>query len=137
RDDRVTGAQLGRDLLGLGLRLRLGLLALPPPDARLERPRLRRAPRDVDRPALLGHERLDLFFALADQAHGDRLHATRGQTALHLVPQDRADLVADDAIEDATRLLRVRLVHVDLARRCDRGRHTLLRDLVDQDALEV
>ena len=97
------------------------------------------APRqvDVDRPVLLGHERLDLLLALAHQAHRDRLHAAGGQAALHLVPQDRADLVADEAIEDAARLLRVGLVHVDLARRGDRGGDALLRDLVDQDALEV
>jgi len=50
------------------------------------------------------------------RADRDRLDPAGGQPALDLVPQDRADLVADDAVEDPARLLRVGLVHVDLAR---------------------
>src|SRR5262249_26686306 len=91
----------------------------------------------LDRPVLLGLERGDLGLALAHQADRDRLDPAGGQAALDLVPQDRADLVADDAVEDPARLLRVGLVHVDLARRRDRRGDALLGDLVDQHAPQV
>ena len=90
-----------------------------------------------DRPVLLRHERLDLALALADDAHRDRLHAAGGEPAAHLLPQERADLVADQPVEDAARLLRVVLVPIELERVLDRLLNGLLGDLVEQDAVDV
>ena len=91
--------------------------------------------RDV--PVLLGHERLDLALAIADQLEGDRLHAPGAQAAPDLVPQDRADLVADQPIEHAARLLRIDHPHVDLAGMLDGLENRLLGDLVEHQPLDL
>src|SRR5262249_29321771 len=88
------------------------------------------------RPVLLGDERLDLTLTLDDDPHRDALDATGRETAAHLVPEQRADLVADEAVEDPARLLGVDLVPVDLARVLERVQDRLLRDLVEEDAAE-
>ena len=69
----------------------------------------------LDRPVLLRLERCDLALALHDQADGDRLDTTGRQARANLAPQQRAERVADQAIEDAPRLLGVDEVVVDLA----------------------
>ena len=104
----------------------------------------RAAPRHLRRqphehiPRLARHELADLLLALDDEPRGDRLHAAGAQAALaHEPPQERRDAVADDAVEDAPRVLRVDARHVDragmLERLLDRG----LRDRVEDDALRV
>jgi hypothetical protein len=72
-----------------------------------ERRRLRAFELRLDRPVLLGLERQDLALALADDPHGDRLHAPGRQPAPHLVPEERRQLVAHEPVEHAARLLRV------------------------------
>jgi len=91
----------------------------------------------LDRPVLLGREAADLALALADDAHGDRLHAARREPAAHLVPEQRRELVADQPVEDAARLLRVEAVAVELAGLLERFEDRLLRDLVEQHAMDV
>ena len=61
--------------------------------------------------------------------HG--LHATGREPGHHLAPQHRADLVAVEAVEDASRLLRLDEVHVDLAGVLDRRVDRLRGDLVE------
>ena len=68
--------------------------------------------RHVEQPVFLWDEALYLFLALADYAQRDGLHAPGGEAALHLVPEQRAELVADEAVEHAARLLRLDEVHV-------------------------
>ena len=68
--------------------------------------------RHVEQPVFLGDEAFNLFLALADYAQRDGLHAPGGKAALHLVPEQRAELVADEAVEHAARLLRLDEVHV-------------------------
>ena len=62
---------------------------------------------DVDAPVLHGHEGPDLALALDDESDGDRLDPARGQAGLHLLPQDRAELVADESVERPAGLLGV------------------------------
>ena len=69
--------------------------------------------RDV--PVLFGNERVDFAFAVADELQRDRLHPARAQAAPDLVPEDGTDLVADQTIEHAPRLLRVDHLLVDRA----------------------
>ena len=88
----------------------------------------------VERPVFLGLEALDLLFALVHHARGDGLHTARGKTAAHLLPKERGQLVAHDAVEHAARLLRVHEVLVDLARARDALLHDVLRDLVEGHA---
>ena len=70
---------------------------------------------DVDAPVLDRPERPDLALALDDQAHGDRLDAAGGQAGPDAAPQERADLVADQPVEDPAGLLGVDQLQVDLA----------------------
>ena len=99
---------------------------------RLAPPQLRR-----ERPVLSRDERLDRPLPLDDDTEGDALDAPGGQAAAHLVPQQRADLVADEPVEDAPRLLRIDLVGVDLARALERRENRLLRDLVEQHTPKI
>ena len=89
-----------------------------------------------ERPVLDRDERFDVLFAVDDHLHRHRLHASGGEAAADLVPEEGRDLVADEAVENAARLLGVDLVHVDLARLVDGLLHGLLRDLVEEDAAD-
>src|SRR5207237_266549 len=91
----------------------------------------------LDRPVLLRREGADLPLALADDAHGHRLHAARRQPAAHLLPEERRELVADQAVEDAARLLGLEAVLVERPRVLDRLEHGLLGDLVEEHAVDV
>ena len=92
---------------------------------------------NVQRPVFLRHERADLIFAVHDQPRRHRLHASGGKPAPHLFPEERAELIADDAVKHAARLLRIDQILIDRARLGDRLAHNVLRDLVERDALRL
>ena len=81
-------------------------------------------------------ERLDFAVALHDQAQCHGLHASGGEAAADFVPQQRRDLIADDAVEDAAGLLRVYQVTVNLTRMPKGLLHRFLRDLIKGDAVD-
>ena len=58
-------------------------------------------------------ERADFALALDDQAQRDGLDASGGESAADLVPEQRRNLVADQTVENAARLLRFNQVDVD------------------------
>ena len=87
-----------------------------------------------DLPVLVGDERLDLALALDDQPHGDALHAAGAEAPGDLPPQQRRDLVADDAVEDPPGLLGVHPVDVDRVRVLERLLDLGLGDGVEDDA---
>ena len=89
----------------------------------------------VKRPVFLRLEGLDFLFTVIDHAHGDGLHAARGEAAADLLPQKRAQLIAHDAVEHAARLLRVDQILVDGARLLDALGDDLFCDLVEGHAL--
>jgi hypothetical protein len=117
--------------------LEVDLLPVDLGQARQERRRRCALEPRLDRPVLLGHEGADLALALADDANRDRLHAPGREAAPHLLPQERRELIADEAVEDAPGLLRLEPVLVDRNRVADALEHGLLRDLVEQDAVDV
>ena len=84
-----------------------------------------------------GRERFDLVLAVDDHLHRHRLHAAGGEPAADLVPEQRRELVADQAVEHAPGLLGVDLVHVDLAGILDRLLDGVLGDLVEEDAADL
>ena len=85
----------------------------------------------------LGTKARDLALAIDDELDGDRLHAPRREAAAHLRPEQRRDLVADEAVENSPRLLRVDAVHVDVMRVLERRQRRLFRDLVELDPLGI
>ena len=87
-----------------------------------------------DRPVLFRYEIHDLLLAVADDTRRYRLHAASGQSLLHLCPQDGADLVADEPIKHAARLLCIYEPHVDGTHVLDRGFDSVRRDLVEHNA---
>ena len=89
----------------------------------------------LDRPVLAGREGVDLALALDDEPHGDGLHAAGGQAAADLAPEQRAERVADEAVDDPARLLGVDEVLVDAARVGERLADRRLGDLVEGHAV--
>ena len=87
-----------------------------------------------DRPILLGLERIDLALPITDQTHGHGLHAPCGQPFAYLAPEQRRELVADDAVEHTARLLGIHLFHVDRARVLHSLLNRGLCDLMEDDA---
>ncbi len=88
-------------------------------------------------PVFLRDESLDLGFAVADHPKHGGLHAAGGQFAFDFLPEDRRQFVADDAVHDTPRLLRVHQVHVDFRRLLQRALHRGLGDLVKLDAAGI
>ena len=80
----------------------------------------------VDRPIFLRDEGADFLLALDDQAQRHGLHAPRGKSAAHFIPQQRRNFVAHDAIQNAAGLLRVYQVLVNLQGMLERGVNGLL-----------
>ncbi len=106
-------------------------LELPPaPLQGLRRGHIRREYRG-DLPELLRDEGLDTSLTLDDQPNSHRLDPPRRQPGGHLLPQQWADLVADDPVQDPPRLLGVHLVRVDLARLGERGLYGRPGDFVE------
>jgi hypothetical protein len=92
---------------------------------------------DGDVPVLFGDEGVDLALAVDEEAEGHRLDAAGGEAEGELGPDQRRDVVADDAIEDAASALGVVEVVVELARVLDAVVDALLRDLVELHALDL
>ena len=106
-------------------------------DAQQSRVELRRQfGREIggDRPVFGFDECLNLALAFDDHAQSDRLHAARRQPAAHLVPQQRRDLIADDAVEQAPRLLRIDEVFINVCRMPERFLYRRLGNLVEEHA---
>ena len=127
----VARSRSGEDCLGLVFVPDLGRRVAFADEARIELGRQVRGEPRREVPVLFRDERFDLALAIADEFEGDRLDAARAQSPAHLVPEDRADLVAHQAIEHAARLLRVDHLHVDVARVLERLVNRLLGDLVE------
>ena len=90
-----------------------------------------RAQLRVHKPVFLRLKLLDLLLAVNHHARGDGLHAPRGQPLLDLHPEQRADLVAHQPVEQTARLLGVNELHIHRARLLDRALDRLFRDLVE------
>ena len=91
--------------------------------------------RRVDAPVLGGHKAHALAFAFDDEAHGDALHAAGREARAHLLPEQRRDRVAVEAVDDAARFLGLDEVHVDLPRVHQGLQDGGLGDFVEHEAL--
>ena len=88
---------------------------------------------DKDIPVILRHEILDFLLALAEDRQGDRLHPSGREPAADLLPEERAQRVAHQAVKHAPRLLRVDPVHIDRSRFLDGVSNGVRRDLMKAD----
>ena len=86
-------------------------------------------------PPAARHEGHALALAHHEQAHGDALDAPGGQARCHLLPEQRRDDVAHQAIEDAPRLLRRDQLLIEVARVLQRALNRLFGDLVEHHAI--
>ena len=77
----------------------------------------------------------DLPFALHDEADGDALDPAGRQRGADLLPQDRGELVAHEAVQHPAGLLGHHEGHVDLAGILDGPEDGLLGDLAEDNAL--
>ena len=100
------------DIAGLAFVGEHRLLAIQPHHPRSKRGRRAAFHLHRNGPVLLRTKGLDLSFAIHHQTHRHRLHPARRQAPPHLGPQDRANLIADQPVEHAPRLLRLEFVHV-------------------------
>ena len=124
----------GNDLVGRGFVRDVHFLIGRAIKARRERARAAVEQR-VEQPVLLRLESADLVFAVDHDARGHRLHTAGGQAGLDLAPEQRAELIAHDAVENTARLLRVDQILIDLARVLNALGDDLFRDLVERHAL--
>ena len=70
----------------------------------------------INRPVFRRNERRDLCLPVCNHAQRDRLHTPRRKTSLDFRPEERGDLVSYHTVENASRLLCVDKIHIDLAR---------------------
>ena len=126
--------QRGHDLGGaLGV-ADLRLLPVDLGQFGLEGGRIRSLQEGGEVPVLLGDERADLRLPVADDPEGDGLDPAGGEPPLHLFPEDGADLIADEPVEDPPGLLRLVPVEVEVAGVGDRLEDRVLGEVVEEDA---
>src|SRR5215813_4692059 len=76
------------------------------------------------------------FFSNALMSRSRSTMRRSAKPATNLVPQQRGDLVPDNAIKNATRLLRVNQIPVDLARMIECSLHGLGSDFVERHPMD-
>ena len=133
-DEGLTG-DLVHDLAGLFLGLELDLAVRLSVITRGESTARLGAQNSLNRPVFLGLECSDFLLTVDDQAGCYRLDTSGRQAALDLAPQKGRQAIADDAVQDTARLLRVYQVDVDVARMLNTVAHALLGDLIEGHAL--
>src|SRR5262245_100653 len=85
-------------------------------------------------PVFVRYKGLDLALALDDKPDCHALHASGAELGSDLAPEQRADFVPDDAIQNSPRLLRVHFVFIDLMGIPKRLLDSRLGDLVEDHA---
>ena len=131
---RLSGDRLDdrhRLLLGLELDLSVRIAV----EIRGERPAVCGLQMGIQRPVFLRNKRADLLLAVDHHAGRDRLDASGGQTAPHLLPKERRQLIADETVENAARLLGVDQIRVDIARVGDSLLHGFFCDFIEGHTL--
>ena len=87
----------------------------------------------LDRPVLLRDEGGDLLLPIGDHAEGGGLDSACGKSFFEFAPEQGAEPVSDDSVEDSAGLLSVYEVHVNFARVVEGLGYGGLGDFVEYD----
>ena len=87
-----------------------------------------------NQPILLRHKIENFLLSVADNARRYGLHAACGKALAYLCPENGADLIPHQAVENAARLLGVYKAHVDGTRALDGVFDRVCGDFVEHDA---
>ena len=68
----------------------------------------------VQRPVFLRDKRIDFIFPVGDDAQRHRLYTACAEATLDFFPQNRADLIANHAVQTPAGLLLVHQIHIDI-----------------------
>ena len=115
----------------------VGFLPTDGVQARLKRRRVSHCHGSINRPVFLGLKRLNFLLTFANDTQSDGLHASGTQATLHLLPQERANLVAHQAIEQTARLLCRHLVRVNPAGLLQRFRDAFFGNFMQQNTINM
>jgi hypothetical protein len=91
----------------------------------------------VDGPVFARNERRDLVLALANHPERGALHASRGQSGTHLLPQERGKIEAHQEVQGTPRLLGVHEVDRQVSRLGHGFAHGILGDFVEHHPLHL
>jgi len=91
----------------------------------------------LDGPVLFGDEVLDFPLPFHDHADGDGLDPSGAEAAADFAPEERAQAVADQSVQDTARLLGVDQVHINPARVGERLLYGRLGDFVEDDPAQL
>ena len=125
--------KLGADVVHLLLGGRLIFLAAAAIVVCLEPGPLVVFQQGVQGPVFLGHKIGDLLLPVRHQAHGHGLDPPGGEAPADLFPQQRGQLIAHDAVQDAPGLLGIHQVLVNVPGLADALGDHLAGDLVEGD----
>ncbi|OQA94006.1 MAG: hypothetical protein BWY25_03024 [Chloroflexi bacterium ADurb.Bin222] len=89
----------------------------------------------IESPILLRHESFNLAFTFDHQAERHGLYAPGRESAANLAPQQGAEVVADQTVQHAARLLRVHQVEAEGTGMRKGFRHGGLSNLMEDDAM--
>ena len=128
-------ADVGDDAVRFLLRVKLPLLAVAVVTGGEAAGLVQAAQGYIQGPELLGLEILNLPLPFHHQARCHRLDTSCGKTAPDLFPQQRAELIAHDAVQDTPRLLGIHQVIVDVPGLFDAPLDDVFRNFVKGDAL--
>ena len=86
------------------------------------------------RPVFFRDKCSDLVLSIANRTGRYGLYTSGRQAALDIFPQERAEFIADNAIQDAPRLLRIHKLLIDGARMLDGIFHRRFCNFIESDA---
>ena len=127
----VVVLRFGNDLFHLVLAVQLKLFVVLSEETGGETCPVFAAEYGVEQPILLTHEVVYLLFTVNDHSRCDRLHSACGKSTLYLLPKQRRELVAHDAVKQTACLLCIHEVLIYVSRMLDALRDDLFRDLVE------
>ncbi len=91
----------------------------------------------IDRPVFFLLERFDFAFAFHNQAQGYGLHPSSGKTTANFIPKQRRNLIANQPVKHAPRLLRIYQVLINGAGMFERRLHRTFSNFIEGNALNA